>query len=36
VVRAPAGGAVGPLRGGLVVRMRDVFILKEIWAQSKI
>jgi hypothetical protein len=31
----PPRGAVGPL-GELVVYMRDIFILNEIWAQVKV
>jgi hypothetical protein len=35
VGRAPQGGVVGPLDGG-VISMRDIFILNKIWAQDKI
>jgi hypothetical protein len=33
--RSPRGGVVGPLGGGRVVCMKDIFILDEIWAQHK-
>jgi hypothetical protein len=35
VGRAPLGGAVGYM-GGASFCVRDLFILKEIWAQDKI
>jgi hypothetical protein len=32
----PPWGAVGPVGGALVVCMKNIFILNEIWAQDKI